>query len=269
MTDASHPLQAELEQQLRLNLELRAALDDCRQAASSPLPLTAWQLPLLQLALGPDPAAPPLPPAADPVGWLARLQLAWVRLGQGQAEAAAALQAELQAQLNAADDNGLAGLDLLNRVLDSQAWLAASPSPPPAEYSALASAGLRFAIDRLSLTAGGQGLCLEGWCIDPAGQLAALVLLRGPQALPLPLAALQRSPRVDLAPLLQEQDLTPNWPAGFRLAMPLPAAATSGGQPVLFVRLHNGEQFCLSRPIHPDPLAWAELLALSPAWPAP
>lgn len=238
MTDASQPLQAELEQQLRLNLELRAALDDCRLAASSPLPLAAWQLPLLQHALGSSPEAPPLPPAADPAGWLARLQLAWVRLGQGQAEAAAALQAELQTQLNAADDSGLAGLDLLNRVLDSQAWLAGNATPPPAEHSAIGSAGLRLALDQLSLTADGRGLCIDGWCIDPAGQLAALVLLRGPQALPLPPATGD-------------------------------ANANISDQPVLFVQLHNGEQACLSRPVHPEHLAWSELLALSPPWPAP
>jgi hypothetical protein len=266
MTDASPPLQADLEQQLRHNLELRAALDDCRLAATAPLPLAAWQLPLLQLALGTD--TPPLPAASDPLGWLARLQLAWVRLGQGQAEAATALQAELQGHLSAADETGLAGLDLLNRVLASQAWLAGSTSSPPAEHSALASSGLRIALDQLNLTTNGQGLCIQGWCIDPAGQLAALVLLRGPQALPLPLAALQRSPRADLAPLLHEQNLAPSWPAGFRLALPLPPPHTDT-PPVLFVRLHNGEQFCLSRPVHPEPLAWAELLALSPAWPAP
>ncbi|MEB3277147.1 MAG: hypothetical protein VKM92_09305 [Cyanobacteriota bacterium] len=287
MTDASHPLHAELEQQLRHNLELRAALDDCRLAASSPpLPLAAWQLPLLQLALSASPAgqsaspASPetllLPPASQPAGWLARLQLAWVHLGQGEAEAAAALQAELQTQLKATDASGQAGLDLLNRVISSQAWLACSVTPPPAEHSALASAGLRMALDRLSLTPDGLGLGIEGWCIDPAGQLAGLVLLRGSQALPLPLAALQRRARADLAPLLQEQHMAANWPAGFHLALPLPAATAAAtaavgaaAQPVLFVRLHNGEQFCLSRPIHPEPLAWSRLLALSPPWPVP
>jgi hypothetical protein len=54
----------------------------------------------------------------------------------------------------------------------------------------------------------------------------------------------------------------------FRLALPLPPAHTDT-PPVLFVLLHNGEQFCRSPPVHPDPQAWAELLALSPAWPAP
>jgi hypothetical protein len=203
MSDASHPLQAELEQQLRLNLELRAALDDCRQAATSaPVPLAAWQLPLLQLALGSGTDTPPLPPAAAPAGWLARLQLAWVRLGQGHAEAAAALQAELQSQLDAADHAGLAGLDLLNRVLDSQAWLDASPTLPPAEHSALTTAGFRL-------------------------------------TLPLPPTA------------------------------PGAAPTSASAQPVLFVCLHNGEQVCLSRPPYPEPLAWAELLALGPPWPAP
>ncbi len=285
MTSPSHHLQAELEQQLRSNLELRAALDDCRLAAASPLPLAAWQLPLLQLALAldssaaaPSPEALQLPPAATPAGWKARLQLAWVQLGQGHAEAAAALQAELQAQLGAVEGAAVegvtnaplaVGLDLLNRVLSSQAWLAENATPPSAKHSTLLSAGLRMALDELTLTPGGQALCIKGWCIDPASQLAALVLLRGRQALPLPLAALQRSPRPDLGPLLEQQGLSDRWPAGFRLALPLPPGAEAGALPVLFVLLHNGEQFCLTRPAHPSPMSWSDLLALSPPWPSP
>lgn len=270
-----NPLQAQLEQQLRLNIELRAELDDCRlaAAAASPLPLAAWQLSQVQIALAAMPEATPatlhLPPASTAPGWLARLQLAWVQLGQGHGAAAATLQAELQDHLRGADKAGAAGLDLLNRVLASQVWLAGSTTPPPAEHSALNSAGLRLALDQLALSSCGQALCLSGWCIDPAYQLAALVLLRGGQALSVPLAALQRFQRTDLAPMLEEQGLAAHWPAGFNLAMALPPAANPGEAPVLFVLLHNGEQFCLSRPISPRPICWTELLASPLPWPLP
>jgi hypothetical protein len=147
--------------------------------------------------------------------------------------------------------------------------LAGSTTPPPAEHSALNSAGLRLALDQLALSSCGQALCLRGWCIDPAYQLAALVLLRGGQALPVPLAALQRFQRTDLAPMLEEQGLAAHWPAGFNMAMALPPAANPGEAPVLFVLLHNGEQFCLSRPISPRPICWTELLASPLPWPLP
>jgi len=266
-------LRAELEQQCRINLELRAELDDCRQSSAMAFPLLAeaWQLPQLQLALAPrldlSPAALELFPPDTMPGWLARLGLAWLQLGRGIAEAAAALQAELSAHLPGDDAGAAARLDLLNRVLASQRWLAGSPTPPPADHNALARTGLRMAIDELSSSSCGQAIAISGWCIDPARQLAALVLLRGPQAVPLPLAYLQRAPRPDLAPLLQEQGLDSRWPAGLRLRLALPplAAAT---QPVLFVLLHNGDQFCLALPPSAAPFSWAQLLAEPLAWPA-
>lgn len=268
----------ELEQQCRMNLELRAELDDCRQssAVAFPLPAGAWQLPQLQLALAPrlgvsahlSPAALELAPPDTGPGWLARLRLAWLQLGHGLADAAAALQAELSAHLPGGDAGAAAGLDLLNRVLASQRWLADSPTTPPAEHNALASTGLRMAIDELSSSSCAQAIAISGWCIDPARQLAALVLLRGPQAVPVPLACLERMPRPDLAPLLQEQGLDPRWPAGLRLRLGLPPL-TAAAQPMLFVLLHNGDQFCLALPPSAVPFSWAQLLAEPlAAWPA-
>ncbi|MFM7548326.1 MAG: hypothetical protein ACKO8I_05525 [Cyanobacteriota bacterium] len=150
-------------------------------------------------------------------------------------------------------------------MLASQSWLAGSPTPPPADHNALARTGLRMAIDELSSSRCGQAIAMSGWCIDPARQLAALVLLRGPQALPIPLACLQRAPRPDLAPLLQEQGLDPRWPAGLRLRLALPPLADSPS-PVLFVLLHNGDQFCLALPPSAAPFSWAQLLAEPLAW---
>jgi len=120
---------------------------------------------------------------------------------------------------------------------------------------------VRMALDRIASTPDGLALCCSGWCIDPAAQLAALVLLRGPQALPIPLAALQRSPRPDLAPLLVEQGLPAPWPAGFGVTLAMPACPTEAPA-VVFVLLHNGDQFCLSRaPDRDEPLSWADVLA--------
>ncbi|MFM7548327.1 MAG: hypothetical protein ACKO8I_05530 [Cyanobacteriota bacterium] len=89
-------LRAELEQQCRINLELRAELDDCRQSSTMafPLPAEAWQLPQLQLALAPrledsadlSPGALELAPPDTLPGWLARLGLAWLQLGRGLAK---------------------------------------------------------------------------------------------------------------------------------------------------------------------------------------
>ena len=270
-------LRAELEEQCRINLELRAELDDCRQtgAMALSLPAQAWQLPQLQLALAPrlegsahlSPAALALPPPDTTPGWLARLGLAWLQLGIGLADAPAALQAELSPLLPGGDAGAAAGLDLLNRVLASQRWLAASPTPPPADHNALARTGLRMAIDELSSSPCGQAIAISGWCIDPARQLAALVLLRGPQAVPIPLACLQRVPRPDLAPLLQEQGLDPHWPAGLRLHLALPPLADAV-PPVLFILLHNGDQFCLALPPSAAPFSWAQLLAEPLPWSA-
>ena len=100
-------LRAELEEQCRINLELRAELDDCRQtgAMALSLPAQAWQLPQLQLALAPrlegsahlSPAALALPPPDTTPGWLARLGLAWLQPGIGLADATAALQLDGEA----------------------------------------------------------------------------------------------------------------------------------------------------------------------------
>ena len=117
-------------------------------------------------------------------------------------------------------------------------------------------------LDQIALTTDGRAVACSGWCIDPAAQLASLVLLRGPQALPIPLAALQRHPRPDLAPLLLAQGLPANWPAGFRIASPIPATGAAAEPVVVFVLLHNGDQFCLSRQPDPEaPLSWVAVLA--------
>ena len=83
------------------------------------------------------------------------------------------------------------------------------------------------------------------------------MLLRGPQALPLPLSGLQNIPRPDLAGMLAQAGLPEDTPAGFRLALVQgieEALPTSGGDGHLFVVLRSGDQFCLRQPLHELPL---------------
>ncbi len=121
-------------------------------------------MPLLQLALGTtNPDALQLQPASSPRGWAARVLLAWVLLGLGHADDASALQAELQAHLGTGAT--LDDLDLLNRVLATQGWLASSPTSPPADLNAFDSAGVRMALDRIACTPDGIALCCSGSCI--------------------------------------------------------------------------------------------------------
>lgn len=249
-------LRDELAWQLRINLELKAELDR-GQSAPAAMPSGAWQLSLLQLAL---PSTPhDLPACSDPSGWQARLRLAWLHLGAGQVDLAQAHHGELLPYVAVADHALIGSLDLLSRVLATHAWLATTITPPAPQHSALPTSGLRMAVDAMQQTPCGNGLAITGWCIDPALQLASLILLRGPQAMPIPLAALQRHSR---------PDVDPHNSVGWRLVLALPPLPQPPPAPVLLVVLHNGDQFCLSLPMDPEPLSWAELLAQPFDWPS-
>lgn len=251
----SQQLQDELAWQLRVNLELQAELDRS-QVAPVWLPTDAWQLSLLQLALPPTPIV--LPAFSDPRGWQARLRLAWLHLGAGEVVLAQALHAELLPHVAVADNALIDSLDLLGRVLATQTWLATTITPPAPQHSALPTSGLRMAVDSMQQTSCGNGLAITGWCIDPALQLASLIMLRGPQALPIPLAALQRHSR---------PDVDSHTAVGWRLVLALPPLLQPPPAPVLLVVLHNGDQFCLSLPPATEPLTWGELIAEPLAWP--
>lgn len=248
-------LRDELAWQLRVNLELQAELDR-GQVAPASMTSGAWQLSMLQLAL-PSPLHD-LPPCNAPPGWQARLRLAWLHLGAGEVHLAQSLHAELLPHVAVADHALIGCLDLLGRVLATQTWLATTITPPAPQHSALPISGLRMAVDAMRQTPCGNGMAITGWCIDPALQLASLTLMRGPQALPIPLAAMQRHTRPDL-------DL--HTPVGWRLAMALPPLPQQPPSPVLLVVLHNGDQFCLSLPPAAEPLSWVELLAQPFDWP--
>ena len=180
--------------------------------------------------------------------------LAWLALAQGDLDRGRGLLERLQ-QLPV-DNEGLERRDLLARVVSTLDWLAQTP-PDAVGSSRQGDDGLAIALDALRISPCGSLLQVSGWRLGPDDAIAHLVLLRGPQALPLPLSGLQNLPRPDLAGMLAQAGLPEDTPAGFRLALVQgieEAQPPSGGDGHLFVVLRSGDQFCLRQPLHELPL---------------
>jgi len=194
-------------------------------------------------------------PDADVRRYL-RHQLAWLALQQ--ADIAAATDHQQATDAPDAVLTPLLAAHTAQPAVPDTATLLPTPEAP----------GL--SLDGLSISPCGRLLQLDGWLIDAQQQLAALVLRRPGQLLPLPLDQLSRRVRNDLSHLLQERGLPTDHPAGFNLWLALgdeEALAPSDAEPcTLFLIRHDGSFLAVGRSLQVVAPTAADLLPLVSPW---
>ncbi len=204
---------------------------------------------LLQAMAGQD-----LPDAA--VRSRLRHQLAWLALQQ--ADIAAATDHLQAAEAPDAVLTALLAAHAAQPAVPDTATLLPTPEAP----------GL--SLDGLSISPCGRLLQLDGWLIDAQQQLAALVLRRPGQLLPLPLDQFSRRVRSDLSHLLLERGLPADHPAGFSLRLPLAdeeALAPTADEPcTLFLIRHDGSFLAVGRSLQVVAPTASDLLPLVSPW---
>jgi hypothetical protein len=185
-----------------------------------------------------------------------RHQLAWLALQQ--ADIAAATD-----HLQAADASDAVLTPLL-------AAHVAQPAAPDTATLLPTPEAPGLSLDGFSISPCGRLLQLDGWLIDAQQQLAALVLRRPGQLLPLPLDQLSRRVRSDLSHLLLERGLPGDHPAGFSLRIPLgdeEALAPTADEPcTLFLIRHDGSFLAVGRSLQVVSLTSSDLLPLVSPW---
>lgn len=185
-----------------------------------------------------------------------REQLAWLALQRSDIDAASQ-------HLQAAEHHD----GVLPALLNAHGQQNAMPSGPTVLPSVDAPG---LSLEHLSISPCGRLLRLDGWLIDAQQQLAALVLRRSAQVLPLPLPQLSRRVRTDLSHLLTERGLPADHPAGFGLLLPLGDEEASPPTPdepcTLFLLRHDGGFVAVGRSLQVvDPTA-SDLLPLVSPW---
>jgi hypothetical protein len=185
-----------------------------------------------------------------------RHQLAWLALQH--ADIAAATEHLQAAEAPDAVLTALLAAHTAHSAVPDTATLLPTPGAP----------GL--SLDGLSISPCGRLLQLDGWLIDAQQQLAALVLRRPGQLLPLPLDQLSRRVRSDLSHLLLERGLPGDHPAGFSLCLPLgdeEALAPSDAEPcTLFLIRHDGSFLAVGRSLQVVAPTASDLLPLVSPW---
>jgi len=185
-----------------------------------------------------------------------REQLAWLALQRSDIDAASQ-------HLQAAEHHD----GVLPALLNAHGQQNAVPSDATV-LPAVDAPGL--SLDHLSISPCGRLLRLDGWLIDAQQQLAALVLRRSAQFVPLPLPQVSRRVRTDLSHLLTERGLPADHPAGFGLLLPLgdeEAIPPIPDEPcTLFLLRHDGGFVAVGRSLQVvDPTA-SDLLPLVSPW---
>ena len=185
-----------------------------------------------------------------------REQLAWLALQRSDIDAATQ-------HLQAAELHDGVLPALLNGHAQQNAMPSGATVLPSAEAPGLS-------LDGLSISPCGRLLQLDGWLIDAQQQLAALVLRRPGQLLPLPLDQLNRRVRSDLSHLLQERGLPADHPAGFGMLLPLAdeeAVAPTADEPcTLFLIRHDGGFVAVGRSLQVVAPTATDLLPLVSPW---
>lgn len=175
-----------------------------------------------------------------------------------------------QADIAAATDH-LQAAEAPDAVLTALlAAYTAQPSVPDTSTSLPTAEAPGLSLDGLSISPCGRLLQLDGWLIDAQQQLAALVLRRPGQLLPLPLDQLSRRVRSDLSHLLLERGLPADHPAGFSLRLALgdeEALAPTADEPsTLFLIRHDGSFLAVGRSLQVVAPTAADLLPLVSSW---
>lgn len=188
--------------------------------------------------------------------------LAWLMLALGRRDRLPELLRTLAAlgEVGAGSD-----LELLGRVSSTLEWLDGADVDALSHARDLAvEAGLVAAIDLVQVSTCGSLLNIEGWIVDPGRQLRELFVIRGQSVERLDLSMAKASARTDLAEVLQRCGAGADHHPGFSLhrlaTREARRPAQAGEAAVLFLVLHNGDQFCLRCPLLPAPLRTANIL---------
>jgi hypothetical protein len=194
-----------------------------------------------------------------------RQQLA--RLALGRADTAAARQHLTALAELPPHEGSAAAISELHALLEADA---AHPDPSAAATLLPSAVAPGLSLDVCSLSPCGRFLHLEGWLIDPSGQLGGLALRRAGQLLPLAPEQFSRRVRSDLSHLLAEHGLPADHPAGFSLSLALAeeqaVAPASGDVATLFLLRPEGPAITVSTGITIAPPTAANLIPLLGPW---
>jgi hypothetical protein len=189
------------------------------------------------------------------------------RLALGRADTAAARQHLTALAELPPHEGSAAAISELQALLEADA---AQPDPSGAATLLPSAEAPGLSLDVCSLSPCGRFLHLEGWLIDPTGQLGGLALRRAGQLLPLAPEQFSRRVRSDLSHLLAEHDLPAGHPAGFSLSLALAeeqaVAPASGDLATLFLLRPEGPAIAVSTGIAIAPPTAAELIPLLGPW---
>lgn len=189
------------------------------------------------------------------------------RLALGRADTAAARQHLTALAELPPHEGSAAATSELHALLEADA---AQPDPSGAATLLPSAAAPGLSLDVCSISPCGRFLHMEGWLIDPTGQLGGLVLRRAGQLLPLAPEQFSRRVRSDLSHLLAEHGLPADHAAGFSLSLALPeeqaVAPTRGDVATLFLLRPEGPAIAVSTAIAIAPPTAVRLIPLLGPW---
>jgi hypothetical protein len=189
------------------------------------------------------------------------------RLALGRADTAAARQHLTALAELPPHEGSAAATSELHALLEADA---AQPDPSGAATLLPSAEAPGLSLDVCSLSPCGRFLHLEGWLIDPTGQLGGLALRRAGQLLPLAPEQFSRRVRSDLSHLLAEHGLPADHPAGFSLSLALAeeqaVAPASGDLATIFLLRPEGPALTVSTAIAIAPPTADRLIPLLGPW---